>query len=74
MTVAELIEKLQGLNPETEVRMANQPRWAFEYDIESAVVVEIENERTGEINEVVYLEEGFAIGYLPSEAIQALSW
>ena len=74
MTVAELIEKLEGLNPNTEVRMAQQPKWAFEYYIENAVVVEIENQRTGETKEVVYLEEGVQIGYLPNEAKQELCW
>ena len=74
MTVRELIEELQFMNQDAEVRFASQPNWPFEYDIDSIVSVEIENRRTGEDEEVVYLEEGRQIGYLPKEAKSELNW
>ena len=74
MTVRELIEELQFMNQDAEVRFASQPNWPFEYDIDSIVSVEIENRRTGEDEEVVYLEEGRQIGYLPQEAKSELNW
>jgi hypothetical protein len=74
MTVADLIYELEQMNPEAEVRFASQPSWPFENDIDSVVSVEIENPRTGEEVEVVYLEEGRQIGYLPGEAKRELGW
>jgi len=74
MTVRELIEELQFMNQDAEVRFASQPNWPFEYDIDSIISVEIENRRTGEDEEVVYLEEGSQIGYLPKEAKSELNW
>jgi hypothetical protein len=74
MTVEDLIYELQNMNPNAEVRFASQPSWPFENDIDSVVQVEIENSRTGEAVEIVYLEEGRQIGYLPREAKEELSW
>ena len=74
MTVADLIWQLEQMNPEAEVRFASQPSWPFENDIDSVVSVEVENPRTGEEVEVVYLEEGRQIGYLPGEAKRELGW
>ena len=74
MTVQELIEELNMMNPDAEVRFASQPSWPFENDIDSVVSVEVENRRTGEAVEVVYLEEGRQIGYLPGEAKEELGW
>jgi hypothetical protein len=74
MTVQELIEELNMMNPDAEVRFASQPSWPFENDINSVVSVEVENSRTGEAVEIVYLEEGRQIGYLPGEAKEELGW
>ena len=74
MTVADLIYELEQMNPEAEVRFASQPSWPFENDIDSVVSVEVEDRRTGEAVEVVYLEEGRQIGYLPGEAKDELGW
>jgi len=74
MVVEELIEMLQGCNPEAEIRFASQPSWPFEYSINDAVEVEIENNRTGQSLDVVFLEEGSQLGYLPSEAKNQLMW
>jgi hypothetical protein len=74
MTVAQLIEELEHIDPDTEVRFASQPNWPFEYSIDDVVEVEVENRRTGESENVVYLEEGWQIGYLPGEAKNMLGW
>lgn len=74
MTVKELIEELEYLDPNTEVRFASQPNWPFEYDIRGVVVAGVENRRTEEVTEIVYLEEGRQIGYLPQEAKDELCW
>lgn len=74
MTVRELIEELEYLDGNTEVRFASQPSWPFEYSIRSVVVAGIEDSQTEEITDVVYLEEGRQIGYLPSEAKNELMW
>lgn len=64
MTVADLTELLEGLDPKMEVRMAQQPSWPFEYSIKDLVIVE----------GVVYLAEGVQLGYLPGEVAQELNW
>jgi len=74
MTVQQLIEELEHLDPETEVRFASQSSWPFEYSISSVVTAEVENPRTEELTEIVYLEEGTQLGYLPSEAKNELMW
>ena len=43
MTVKELIEELEYLDPNIEVRFASQPNWPFEYDIRGVVVAGVEN-------------------------------
>jgi len=74
MTVAQLIEELQQMNPDAQVRFASQPSWPFEYSIASVVSVEVENRRTYVEEEVVYLEEGSQLGYLPGEVKNELDW
>ena len=74
MTVRELIEELEQLDGNTEVRFASQPIWPCEYSIRSVIVAGIEDRQTEEITDVVYLEEGRQIGYLPSEAKDKLMW
>ena len=79
MKAKELIEELEyaisinGGN-DVEVRTAQQPKWAFEYSIESAVTIEVEDENTDEKEKVVYLSEGSQIGYLPELASSELGW
>ena len=79
MTVGELIEELKYVNEDCEVRFASQPSWPFEYSINGVVqaVVEKPDKHTYdgyETEDVVYLEEGRQIGYLPSEAKEELGW
>ena len=79
MTAKELIEELEyaisvnGGN-DVEVRSAQQPKWAFEYSIDSAVTIEVENEFDDEKDKVVYLAEGSQLGYLNELASSELGW
>ena len=74
MTVRQLIEELQFMNQDANVRFASQPNWPFEYSIGDIVSADVENRSTGEEEEVIYLAEGRQIGYLPGEAKDALMW
>ena len=79
MTAKELIEELEYAisingNNDVEVRTAQQPKWAFEYTIDSAVTVEVENEYDDEKDKVVYLAEGSQLGYLNELASSEMGW
>jgi len=79
MTVEELIEKLRLFDQDAQVRFASQPRWPFEYSINGVVqaVIEKSGEYTDdgyETEDVVYLEEGRQLGYLPGGAKDELGW
>ena len=75
MTVEELICELQEMNPDAEVRLAQQPRWPFEYSIGDIVEVDLEDEdEEGESHQVVYLGEGSQLDYLPGQVSQELGW
>ena len=50
MTAAELIELLSGVDPDTEVRIAEQPSWPFEYDISGVVEVKLGADREENAN------------------------
>lgn len=71
MTVRDLIDELEYMDPNAEVRFASQPNWPFEYDIRS---ITREVSTNTNIDPVVYLEEGRQIGYLPEEAKDELGW
>jgi hypothetical protein len=71
VTVTDLIQQLEGCDPDAEVRLAHQPTWPFEYAIDpgnAAVEVELDG------GPVVYLGEGAQLGYLPQPARQQLGW
>lgn len=85
MTVGELREMIEGLEDGVEVRLAIQPRWAFEYSIGSAVLVgpdgdevygegEEEYEGTPPDENVLYLTEGTQLGYLNGYTSRAIGW
>ena len=81
MTATQLIEELEyaiSINDgnDVEVRAAQQPKWAFEYSIESAVTIEVEDKETlkGEKEKIVYLGEGSQLGYLNEDASRELGW
>ena len=68
MTVSELKEILDYYDDDMEVRFASQPSWPFEYSIIAAVTAHVDEE------DVIYLEEGRQLGYLPREAKEELGW
>ena len=79
MTARDLIEELEyaiSINgdEDVEVRMAQQPRWAFEYTIDEAVTIEVDDKDTDEKSKIVYLGEGSQIGYLNEDASRELGW
>ena len=85
MKATQLMEELEWAierngGADVEVRMAQQPRWAFEYSIADAVVVEnkdgeeVRDSVVGEKEVIVYLSEGSQIGYLPQNASDELGW
>ena len=73
MTVRELIEELRLMDQDAKVRFASQPSWPFEYSIYGVVQTTVKDSRDNEID-MVYLEEGRQVGYLPSEAKDELGW
>ena len=77
MRLSELLETLQSIadahpDADLEVRLAMQPRWAFEYSIHSVTPVSLEEDDRGEEAPVVYLSEGVQLGYLPAAAQDAV--
>lgn len=79
MTVGELREALEGLEDDVEVRLAMQPRWAFEYTVERVAAVEVADRNDNSEEEppkrmTVYLAEGRQIGYLPGVVAEELGW
>ena len=73
MTVRELIEELKYMDEDATVRFASQPSWPFEYSIYGVVQTTVKDNRDNE-EDIVYLEEGRQVGYLPSEAKEELGW
>lgn len=74
MTVAELIDLLDGYEPDTEVRLAFQPKWPFEYTIGEVVSMYHISEDWIPATQVVYIGEGEQIDYLSGEVANALGW
>ena len=79
MTARDLIEELEYAisingNEDVEVRLAQQPKWAFEYTIDEAVTIEVDDKDTDEKSKIVYLGEGSQIGYLNEDASRELGW
>ena len=72
MTVEELIEELKFYDGELEVRFASQPSWPFEYSINGVIQTIVQHR--DEEQDIVYLEEGRQLGYLPKEAKEELGW
>ena len=72
MTVGELIEELKYMDEDATVRFASQPSWPFEYSINGVVQTIVDNR--GNEEDIVYLEEGRQVGYLPKEAKDELGW
>ena len=78
MTAKELIEEMEWAieqnKGDVEVRIASQPKWPFEYTLDTAVTVEVQNEHDDEKEKVVYLAEGSQLGYLNEHARDEMGW
>jgi len=73
MTVRELIEELRLADQDATVRFASQPSWPFEYSIYGVIQTTVKDREDNKID-MVYLEEGRQVGYLPAEAKEELGW
>ena len=73
MTVGELIQELKYMDEDATVRFASQPSWPFEYSIYGVVQTTVRDNEDNE-RDMVYLEEGRQVGYLPAEAKEELGW
>jgi hypothetical protein len=73
MTVGELIHELKYMDEGATVRFASQPSWPFEYSIDGVIQTTVKDIRDNE-EDIVYLEEGEQVGYLPTEAKDELGW
>jgi hypothetical protein len=79
MAIRELIEMLEDVAQEHDdnviVRLAIQPRWAFEHSIGG---VETASQSKREVRDkapaVCYIGEGSQLGYLPQAGAVALGW
>ncbi|MFE1612690.1 hypothetical protein CLM85_06970 [Streptomyces albidoflavus] len=65
MTVGELIEQLEQMDPEATVRLATQPQYPFEYSISRVAEAE---------DGICWIGQGEQLGYLGEEARDALEW
>lgn len=89
MTLRELIDALEEIahdrGDDVEVRLAHQPRWAFEYSIREVQMVDLADDDEDDEDEerpmdpkeaepIVYLLEGEQLGYLPGAAAQQFGW
>ncbi|WP_233854152.1 hypothetical protein [Paraburkholderia sp. HD33-4] len=80
MKVCELMELLEGMPEDAEVRIAQQPNWPFEYAIAGVVCVDLgRDEEDDDMRDdyrepVVYLAEGTQLGYLPGAVSSELGW
>lgn len=62
MTVQDLIDFLEGCDPEAEVRIAFQPSYPMKYEVEDVAEVRYSDEAA------VYIASGNQLGYLSSKA------
>jgi hypothetical protein len=67
MTVGELMEILENLDPDTEVRLATQRQWPFEYTV-GGVAEPLDGTTP------LYLAAGKQLGYLPENVREELGW
>lgn len=82
MTVEELIEILEDLEPTAEVRIAHQPEWPMEYTVGEVVECgpnDGEEDDDADVEDddregIVYIGEGTQLGYLPEHAVDELGW
>jgi hypothetical protein len=66
LTVGDLLELLAEYDPQTPLRLATQPAWAFAYTL--AAIAAHDNDQG-----FLYLAAGEQLGYLPDTARRALT-
>jgi hypothetical protein len=71
MKVRDLLEQLEFMPEDAEIRFASQPNYPMEYEVDDMFAVVQDKNGKGEI---LYLSEGEQIGYLPSEVREELGW
>lgn len=64
MNVADLIEELKALDPDTELAIAYQPSWAMTEKVSGLA----------ESNKVLYFAGTGSNDYLPTEVAEQLEW
>jgi hypothetical protein len=78
MTVAELIEVLQYMDQDAEVRLAQQPNYPFEYSVDNVVQIEApaedEDGEDEDAEQIVYISDGSQLDYLPGVVSRELGW
>ena len=68
MTVAELVAALSTLDPFTEVRLACERDWPFEYSIRGVVDGnDLSGPHTGDARGKVYIVEGEQLGFFTKD-------
>jgi hypothetical protein len=71
VTDTDLLEELEGCDPDAQVRLAHQPAWPLAYAIDPAnAAVEVGLDGTS----VASLSQGAQLGYLPEPARTQLGW
>ena len=82
MTVYELKMLLEDFDEDAEIRLAMQPSWPMEYTIGDVICIERETP-LHELDEhevddytpgIVYISEGYQLGYLPQRVTEDLGW
>ncbi len=73
MNIMDLIDRLQDIadlyGEATDVRLATQPSWPFEWDVGNVVAVSDDDGHAA-----AYVSEGTQLGYLPGAAATELGW
>lgn len=80
MTASELIELLEALDPDTEIRFATQPSWPFEHALGGGLVYSADvpglvtdTDADYDAAPVAWLAEGEQRRYLP-QAVAERAW
>ncbi|APU15281.1 MULTISPECIES: hypothetical protein [Actinoalloteichus] len=76
LTVGMLIDQLTAFDPEASVRLAFQPAWPLEYDVERVTGSHTPpgDDDLDDAPGVVWIGQGDHIGYLPETATDAMGW
>jgi len=69
MNVGELIERLQDLDPQAEVRLATQPSWPLQFHVQGVAIApdapDNDDDSAATDGNVVYIVEGEPVSQTP---------